>query len=261
MSLVEGTYNFRDVGGLPLRDGGTVASAVLYRSDGLAGVTDDGLQQLSDLSLAALVDLRAAAELEQAPDRLPPGAEIAVHSLPLLDGAFTAPQPSSAESGSHSETHTVPTLEGIYRHMLEHSASTFAQVARIIAGTQAPQDAGNSAGNESVLVHCTAGKDRTGIAIALILDAVGVEREAIIADYHATERNLAGPWAEAMIARLTKSGYPVSESTVQIVTGAPVAVIRAAFEVIDGHGGGASYLRSGGLTETELEQLRNRLVA
>ena len=59
-----------------------------------------------------------------------------------------------------------------------------------------------------MLVHCTAGKDRTGVAIALLLDAVGAERDAVVADYAASEANLSGAWADRMFAMIDAMGIP-----------------------------------------------------
>ncbi|MFP3381581.1 tyrosine-protein phosphatase, partial [Bacillus sp. SIMBA_069] len=65
-------------------------------------------------------------------------------------------------------------------------------------------------GEDPVLVHCTAGKDRTGLVVALALLAAGVDREDVVADYAQTADNLAGPWADAMLERMRAAGATVS---------------------------------------------------
>ena len=107
----------------------------------------------------------------------------------------------------------------------------------------------------AVLVHCTAGKDRTGVATALILDAVGVEREAIVADYATSQKNLEGPWEDGMLAVATSQGVPVTDQLRQLVAGTPPAAIEQAFAWLDERGGSQTYLRSGELTPQELEAL------
>ena len=108
-------------------------------------------------------------------------------------------------------------------------------------------------------MHCTAGKDRTGVAVAVILDAVGAERDAVIDDYAQSERNLAGPWADRMLAGIEQMGAPLTPEVRELVTGTPPAAMAQAFAWIDERGGSADYLRSGGLTEAELDGLRARL--
>jgi protein-tyrosine phosphatase len=112
-----------------------------------------------------------------------------------------------------------------------------------------------------VLVHCTAGKDRTGVAVALMLDAAGAERDAIVADYASSQANLAGPWAESMLGTITAMGVPITDSLRTLVTATPPAAIEQALTWVDGEGGAAAYLQSGGLSDSELDALRGRLTA
>jgi len=115
--------------------------------------------------------------------------------------------------------------------------------------------------DDRIVIHCTAGKDRTGVAIALILEAVGVERPAIVEDYASSERNLAGPWTERMFGMLQAMGIPRTPALDDLVAATPPAAIVTALEWVDStHGGAAGYLRSGGLTDAELDALRRRLV-
>ena len=149
----------------------------------------------------------------------------------------------------------LPSLSDLYIGMLQHGASSFAQVARLISASTDEEPT-------AVLVHCTAGKDRTGVATALMLDAVGAERAAVIADYASSQENLAGAWADGMIQMVTSFGLPVTPELIQLITGTPPAAMRAALEWTDaGFGGAAGYLQSGGLTDDELAALRARLRA
>jgi protein-tyrosine phosphatase len=110
-------------------------------------------------------------------------------------------------------------------------------------------------------VHCTAGKDRTGVSVALVLDAVGAERAAVVADYAASAANLAGPWADGMRAMITAMGVPLTPEIDTLVTATPPAAIEQALAWVDAQGGAAEYLQSGGLTDAELDALRARLTA
>ena len=110
-------------------------------------------------------------------------------------------------------------------------------------------------------MHCTAGKDRTGVATALMLDAAGVERQAIIDNYAESAQNLAGPWTDGMLQSVAAMGVPVTPELKTLAAGSPPAEIEKALAWVDAHGGAADYLRSGGLTDDQLSALRARLTA
>ncbi len=260
---LEGTFNFRDLGGLPLASGGSTANGVLYRSDAISALTPRGLQDLAGSGIRVIIDYRTPAEQQMAPDRLPAAMDVDKVDLPLLEGAFTgmaqeAMQRANASGDRAAAAHAVqaavaqlPTLGRIYTGMLEHGAADFARTARAAA-----------CADGAVLLHCTAGKDRTGVASALLLDAAGVERKAVVADYESSGENLAGEWSERMLGMVARMGVPLTEDIITLITRAPAEAIRTALEwVEDTHGSSAAYLRSGGLTGVELDLLRARLRA
>ncbi|MFB9309815.1 protein-tyrosine phosphatase [Agromyces hippuratus] len=257
---IDGLHNFRDTGGMPLTNGGTTRSGVLFRSDALSGLTDTGLADLAATDIGVIVDFRTPDERRAAPDRLPTSRQFAVVQLGLLEGAmadmaqrFFADGASPSAEALADAAASVPTLGDLYLGMLQHGAAQFAEVARLIA---ASTDDFPSA----VLVHCTAGKDRTGVATALMLDAAGAERAAVVADYAASEERLAGPWADGMLQMIASFGLPLTPELRTLVTGTPPEAIERALEWVDGeYGGAAGYLVSGGLTPDELTGLRARL--
>ena len=264
---LDGLHNFRDLGGLPLATGGSVRSGVLYRSEGLSGLTDAGVAALSASPIGVIADFRTPMEQASAPDRLPADREVQVVELSVLEGALTGAAGAAAASDGPIDTGTakkilasLPRLGELYVQMLEHGASAFAEAARKVA---APELRENPAGADTdayaVLVHCTAGKDRTGVAVALMLEAVGTDRDAVISDYAVSEPNLAGPWADRMLAGIEQMGAPLTPEIRELMTGTPPAAIEQALTWIDEHGGSAAYLQSGGLTDTELDALRVRL--
>jgi protein-tyrosine phosphatase len=259
VTAVDGLHNFRDTGGLPLTAGGTTRAGVLFRSDALSGLTQAGLDQLAATDVGVVVDFRTPAERQIAPDRLPDTRAFDVVDLSILEGATAqlaqqllaagGPDPALIEQAMQN----LPTLGDLYVGMLRNSAQAFAQVAQLVAASH--DDAPTA-----VLVHCTAGKDRTGVATALMLDAAGAAREAVIADYAASARNLAGPWADAMLGAIAAFGLPLTPKLETLVTGTPPAAIEQAFAWIDAeHGGASAYLRTGGATDAELRALRARL--
>jgi protein-tyrosine phosphatase len=261
VSEFEGTYNFRDVGGMPLTSGGTTSSGVLARSDALHALKPRGVEQLAHSPIDTIVDLRTAVERDTARDRLPETRRIREHHLPLLEGAMShiVEQTLAAHAlGDHAAAgraaqaaiENLPTLAQLYGGMLEHGAASFAEVARLVGG-----------GEGAVLVHCTAGKDRTGVAVAVLLDAVGVEREAIAADYVLSAENLGGAWFDRMRGMVTMMGVEVTPALAELIAGSPRDAIDAVFAWLDAHDGSAAYLASGGLSPAELAALRDRLTS
>ncbi|WP_166997948.1 tyrosine-protein phosphatase [Paramicrobacterium fandaimingii] len=174
----EGLSNFRDVGGLPA-SGGSIRAGRLFRSDALVALTPIGIDQFRQTGISTIFDLRSRVEVEQTQPMLDESTLADYVSLPLLEGAV------------HDTVTQVPTLTELYRDLIDEAGESFARIGEWVAL--------RSSGG--VLVHCTAGKDRTGVAIALLLDAVGVPRERIIADYVISAENLAGAWSAMMLGR------------------------------------------------------------
>jgi len=256
---IDGLYNFRDLGGLPLVSGGTTRPGVLYRSAALDGLTAQGEREFAATRVGVVVDLRTATERSTAPDRLPDDRPFTSASLPLLEGAIGgadqnllgANAPSSEDLAAAMAA--LPSLDDLYIRMLRNGGTTFAEVARLLASSRDDIPT-------AVLVHCTAGKDRTGVAIALLLDAAGVERSAIVADYAVSERNLAGPWAKRMLGSLTSMGVPVTPALTTLVTGTPPEAIESALAWIEReHSDSAGYLLASGLDESDLVAMQARL--
>lgn len=265
LTALAGTHNFRDLGGLPLRDGGSTARGVFYRADALHGLTAAGKAALAASDIGVIVDFRSDAERTIAHDKLPHSRHIREVHLPLLQGAMSHMIKQAVEArllGDHlaagraaeKALENLPSLAELYASMLEHAAQPFADVARLIAGEEPDEPS-------AVLIHCSAGKDRTGVCAAVILDAVGVEREAIVADYAQSQTNLAGPWLDKMESMVRRMGVRITPAMAEMMGGSPPAAIEAALAWLDARGGSASYLASGGLTDDELAALRARLTA
>ncbi len=255
---IDGTHNFRDTGGIALAAGGTTRPGVLYRSDALGALTPAGLRAFAATPIGVVVDFRSEAERTRMPDVLPEDRPIRTVLLPLLEGAMTGAPGATLPGGDASNEalaaaiEALPTLADLYTSMLEHGGHAFAEVARLIAMSE--DDAPSA-----VLVHCTAGKDRTGVASALMLDAAGADRAAVVADYASTAANLAGPWAERMRAMVTGMGVPLAPKVDELLTGSPATAIEHALAWVDERGGSAAYLEAAGVTGSDLERLRERI--
>ncbi|MFE1645571.1 tyrosine-protein phosphatase [Microbacterium sp. P01] len=233
-SLISGALNFRDVGGLPAGDAVT-RSGVLYRSGNLAQVDDAGAETLRALGLRRIVDLRDDHEVRYAPSRVE-GLGVETQRVPLYVG--------SIESFFERDA----SLTAFYREIVEDSA---AQVAAVVRGILVDQP---------VLVHCTAGKDRTGLTVALALAAAGVDLDAVVDDYARTEALLPAARNRLVVSRL-RALHPDSRHVEEVATRSPAPVMRALLaHVADTHGGAADYLRAHGLGDDELAELRRVLV-
>ena len=257
---LDGTYNYRDLGGLPLVGGGTTAASVFARSDALHALTPTGVAQLAASTITTIVDFRMAEERAIAHDRLPHDRRIHDVHLPVAQGALSHIYVDAAEErvlGDHTRLGRaatdgmahLPSLAEIYAEMLAGGATVFAQVAQKIAD------------GENVLIHCTAGKDRTGVCAALLLDAVSVDRTAIIEDYTLTQAHLGGEWLTHMEKLVRELGVPLTPALTEIMGGSPASAIESVLTWIDEHGGAAGYLRSGGLSDEAASALRARLSA
>jgi protein-tyrosine phosphatase len=186
------------------------------------------------MGVRTAIDLREPVERELDRRDLD-GTGLAVHDLPLLGEGFDA----IAGMG----------LADVYRHLLEYRGPSLASAVGILS----------ERGALPALVFCSAGKDRTGLVIALVLAALGAEEDAIVADYALSELAMAGPFGAAIEARARAAG--IGEQELAVKLGAPPAAMRDALAWLrDRHGGAAGYLLHNGLTRDHLDRLAHGLV-
>lgn len=232
---VSGALNFRDVGGLPAA-GGRTRSGVLYRSGNLARLSAAGRDSLREIGLRRIVDLRDDAEVAYEPTDLG-DLPVAVHRVPLFAGSVA----------SFFEADV--TLDSLYRTLVEESAEAIVEVVRTIA-TGGP-----------VLVHCTVGKDRTGVTVALALAAVEVEADAIVADYARTESLLPAERNAKVVAYLERA-HPEARNLTDLATRSPAPVMSGLLDDLRArYGAPVEFLRAHGLSDDELRELRRVLIA
>lgn len=234
---VPGTYNFRDVGGYPV-EGGSTRDGKLFRADALGRLGDAGKESLRELGVRVVIDLRDDFEVDSLPDDLD-GLDVEVLRLPVFEGSGA----SQATIGA--------TLADLYEKIVLQHRDVVVRALREIADT----------GDEPVVVHCTAGKDRTGVVVALALLAVGVDRETVLDDYAATQANLAGEWLEGMLALVRGYGVEITPDLQVIMGGSPREAMAAVLDLIDRDFGCVRpYLLDAGLDEVELAKLRSVLI-
>ena len=235
---VPGTYNFRDVGGLPALTG-QVREGVLFRSDGLHRLGEEGRAELRRLRVGRVIDLRDENEASIMPDDLD-GLDVEVLRLPVFEG-------SGASQGARGIS-----LDALYHRIVTQHTAVVVGAMREIAGAR----------ERSVVVHCTAGKDRTGVVVALALSAVGVHRDAVVEDYARTETNLAGPWLEEMVELVGRYGIPDTPELRVLMGGSPPEAIEGMLDEVErSHGSTRDYLLASGLHLGELAALERLLIA
>ncbi|QZN87515.1 tyrosine-protein phosphatase [Cellulomonas sp. C5510] len=243
---LEGTYNLRDTGGYPVLDAagavvGRTRWGVLLRSDALHRLSEGDLADLARRGVRLVVDLRDERELLAAPNRLD-GLDVQVAHLPVLGEA----SPATLVTGRID-------LATLYDAMVDQRGEALARAVAVLA----------RAGDGASIVHCTAGKDRTGLVVALALRAVGVPVEAVAADYGRSAEHLAGDWAREALAAASSlgPGDELPPGVVEIVTASPEPVLTALLARVEAeHGSAAAYLVAHGLTDDDLAALRARLV-
>lgn len=238
LQAVEGTVNLRDVGGYRA-DGGTVQWRTLYRSDGLHRLTDAGLEAFSKLGVSEVLDLRDDMERERAPDRLPAGVRLT--PMPIFP---------SAHDHIARNLDVEQLTEMIY---VEHAKALTGAVNHLAAEARS--------GDGAALVHCTAGKDRTGAVVALTLSAIGVDRDDVLHDYAETEKHLAGPWLDEHLDLVLALGMEVTDAVRGLIGASPLPALDRALKGIEReYGSVRDYLISHGLSEQGIERLHRRLV-
>lgn len=177
-----GGYNFRDLGGFSGANGNRVAWGKFFRTDGLSALTDADLTYLASIPVVTIVDFRTAEENEHHPDKIPASVKNVLR-LPIAPGYM------SERAARNLEDYASPDefMLEMYRDLALDPDIT-ASYRRFFAAVQAENDV-------PIIFHCSAGKDRTGLAAALILTALGVDREVILADYEASNGYLGDKYA------------------------------------------------------------------
>jgi protein tyrosine/serine phosphatase len=166
---LEGACNARDLGGLPTIDGRTTRRGVLLRADNLQDLTPADLTALQHVG--AVIDLRTSAEVEITGPGPLREAGVTHHHIDLIPHGFDG-RSDLVERTIPDESAGEHAMDHFYIDYVRDAPHAIADALRTIAQSR-----------EAVLVHCAAGKDRTGVLVAIALSLVGVTRDAVVADY------------------------------------------------------------------------------
>ncbi|BAL27229.1 tyrosine-protein phosphatase [Azoarcus sp. KH32C] len=239
---LQGATNCRDLGDIRTADGRVIRRGLLFRSDSLAELIGDDFERLEALGLRTICDLRHESERIRKPNRLPADTQIRQHAIGFFPRGAKELIPSL---GPHSDEMTVHSaLAGYYRNFpLDHSSDYARMFEALLAPDAMP-----------ALIHCTSGKDRTGFGIALILMALGVSREDIVADY------LLSNLAPRDLRYMVPKGVP--DAALSALMKVRADYLEASFAAIDEHWSSEQdFLHDAvGLSERAIRRLRDLLL-
>ena len=239
LPALQGASNFRDLGGYQTADGRPVRHGRVFRSDHLAGLTAADVVALQALPLSHSIDFRGVAEGAALPCEIPGVKKLTMAIEPTVVQRLRA---LLAAGHIPSTAETVTLMCDTYRDFVHRHGPTFGRFLRHLLSHPTP-----------VVFHCTAGKDRTGFAAALLLSALGVARDAIMQDYLLTnQRYRRSPGVEG--------AGPAH--VMDVLWQVQPAFLQAAFDAMDrDYGGLSSYLAGPvGIGAIEREQLRRSLL-
>ena len=232
-----GASNFRDLGGYPAKDGRTVRWRQIFRSNHLGHLTDADIELLRGLGLKSAFDFRGTEERTAAMCGL---TEIAVHSLPIEPTVVAALRARLAGGAPLASADALDVMRDSYRNYVRYNTPSFRALFAHLLEDRAP-----------LVIHCTAGKDRTGFACALILHALGVPDDLIAEDYLLTN---------SFYRRDPSASSDLPEEVRQVLASVEASFLAAAFDAISAdYGDLESYLSDGlGLGAQERARLEAR---
>ncbi|MDX6286668.1 MAG: protein-tyrosine phosphatase [Frankiales bacterium] len=244
--VVDGALNVRDLGGLRTADGRQVRSRRVLRADSLSRLEEAGVATLvDDIGVRLIIDLRVQDELGIDGRGALEAHPVRYENLPLR----------AYKEQKELRTTVAPDLADIdlaviYAGYLEHSPDSLVRAVTLISEES----------NLPAVVHCTVGKDRTGIVVAMLLDVLGVEHEVIVADYAETAHNM-----EALLERLKRSELfrriKLDQLPPHVLSAEPDTMRRFLAQLSAEHGGAERWFTDHGVSAKTLEDLRSALLS
>ena len=242
----EGALNARDTGGLPTADGRHILSGALVRSDVLTRLTPSGRQALIDHGVRTIVDVRTSEEIGRDVD-YPFRDSRAPTDPAYINVSFVVDLDEEQTARLHAALNSAWNLGELNRLDLDLHRPGIGAIVAAVA----------DAAPGGVLIHCHAGKDRTGMTVGLLLSLAGVRDDDVADDYALTMlayEKLIDDWIsevdEADRDRMRQLAKPTREAMLEMLA-----------HVRERYGGVESYLRGAGVTDEQLAAIRSRLIA
>lgn len=251
---IEGTFNFRDIGGAPTSARHeSVVTGRVFRADGLAQLTDRAREDLRALGITTVIDLRDIGERAKLPDALD-GLDVDHIELPIFEDHFFPSRPLSREEMQAAAKETGMDLSDrslgkIYDLMITHFGTRLALAVDTVAEHS----------ESAVVFHCSAGKDRTGVVAAFLLDLLGVGRQDIIDEYSITSEHLSGEFLDSITRHFSDAG--ISGNLAETATAAPPELLARILDTLVAEEGGVeAYLLRHGMDPSTPDRLREQLL-
>ena len=247
---VAGTFNFRDLGGYPGAGGRHTVWGRVFRSDNFGEVRPETWRQLHEMGLREVFDLRHDAERTRDPSAIPRDIGITVSTFAIGGEAAEAPDVVELLASGGDDGFGLEFMLGLYQDLVTDHGAAFAELLTHLADEH----------RLPAVFHCTAGKDRTGLAAALLLRLLGVERELVLDDYELSTTYRSNPRIEILRPRLEAAGVDIA--AVRPFLSAPRPALAGALDTIDDrHGSVEGFLVANGLDPAVPARLRDLLLS
>jgi len=236
---MEQVHNFRDLGGYPTASGATTKWRTLFRADGLHRLRAAAdIEIVQTFGLKSVIDLRTKREQQEQGVFPLDDIEVDFHHVSIVDATWS----DSKETPQIDDP--VEFLVWGYRDLLEIGSEKFALAMRILSDQE----------NVPAVFHCAAGKDRTGVLAALILSTVGVSDDIICADYGLTQRSIEKTisWAKLHYPEMATRWTEINPV---YLAAEPQAMQVILNDLVSAHGSVINYVRSLGVSESEIQSL------
>jgi protein-tyrosine phosphatase len=221
---LEGAFNFRDLGGYAAMGGRSTQYGVFFRSGCLNDLTASDKKKIKELGVKTVIDLRGEQEQSARPGAFAGDGDIKIINIDLLSQL----DPESVYKHTADDPNFIPDL---YITMVDSCGEKIGQFIKTAA---------ENAENGAVLYHCSAGKDRTGMMSMFLLGLAGVEKLDIVADYQVSETYI-------------EHVFPGAKDA---LSSSPRHIFRAMEYIIDNHGGILNYLRTNGVSDSDIDAIR-----
>ena len=243
---LEGSLNFRDFGGYPTASGGHVIKGHLFRCGMLSDFTADGAAEFEALNIGVICDLRGTDEVALYPTPNLPMFDCQKH-IPIAPGTSSDLRGSVA-MGQHSAAERSAFMQEITREIACEHVAAYAQMFRALITTE-----------QGFLVHCMAGKDRTGFGVAVIQLMLGVSEKLVMADYLLT--NEARELLTRTRDRMREQGIEIDAASLEVITQVKREYLEAALTGLKSEFGGIEgYLEAAAVEASEQAELIRRWV-
>ena len=246
--MLRSVHNFRDLGGLMTDRNKRIRKGIIYRSANPDKINKEDLQILQNLKIRSIVDLRAPGELAKRKRHL---SDIEVVSLPLDFDQSTREKLTPYLKKKGSEEIIADISNSLYIDILDASGPVLKEVMEILLSPE----------RCPVLIHCQAGKDRTGIISALVLHLLGVERQLIIEDFMRSNEALLPFFKKRLLMKkITSFGFFPSDRVLFAIT-VRQRNIESILDRVENHYGGiGNYLAKAGFDITRIPEFKEKLV-